>query len=162
LDAGKRKALARICGYFYKHRARMRYDEYLRHGYPIASGVIEGACRHLIKDRMERAACIGPWLAPKPCWTCAACGSVAHGTPSNRNASHAKRSGYIPTARWLLAKLSSPWLRSGGAVTPDFFTYLYLSGVTFFTLGYGDVTPKESSAVCWPWRKRVAALASWP
>jgi len=33
----------------------MRYDEYLREGYPIASGVIEGACRYLIKDRMERA-----------------------------------------------------------------------------------------------------------
>ena len=34
---------------------RMRYDEYLAAGYPIASGVIEGACRHLVKDRMERA-----------------------------------------------------------------------------------------------------------
>ncbi len=33
----------------------MRYDEYLAKGYPIASGVIEGACRHLVKDRMERA-----------------------------------------------------------------------------------------------------------
>jgi hypothetical protein len=33
----------------------MRNDEYLRQGYPIASGVIEGACRHLVKDRMERA-----------------------------------------------------------------------------------------------------------
>jgi len=33
----------------------MQYDEYLRLGYPIASGVIEGACRHLVKDRMERA-----------------------------------------------------------------------------------------------------------
>jgi hypothetical protein len=33
----------------------MRYDVYLQQGYPIASGVIEGACRHLIKDRMERA-----------------------------------------------------------------------------------------------------------
>jgi hypothetical protein len=33
---------------------RMRYDEYLAAGYPIASGVIEGACRHLVKDRMER------------------------------------------------------------------------------------------------------------
>ena len=29
-------------------------DEYLRRGYPIASGVIEGACRQLVKDRMER------------------------------------------------------------------------------------------------------------
>jgi hypothetical protein len=33
----------------------MRYNEYLAKGYPIASGVIEGACRHYVKDRMERA-----------------------------------------------------------------------------------------------------------
>ena len=33
----------------------MRYHEYLAAGYPIATGVIEGACRHVIKDRMERA-----------------------------------------------------------------------------------------------------------
>ena len=33
----------------------MRYDVYLAAGYPIASGVIEGACRHFIKDRMERS-----------------------------------------------------------------------------------------------------------
>ena len=32
----------------------MRYDEYLALGYPIASGVIEGACRHIVKDRLER------------------------------------------------------------------------------------------------------------
>jgi hypothetical protein len=55
LNGAKKKALGRICRYFTKNRQRMRYDEYLRQGYPIASGVIEGACRHLIKDRMERA-----------------------------------------------------------------------------------------------------------
>ena len=33
----------------------MRYDQYLLSGYPIATGVIEGACRHIVKDRMERA-----------------------------------------------------------------------------------------------------------
>jgi hypothetical protein len=55
LTSAKKKALARICSYLHKNRQRMRYDEYLREGYPIASGVIEGACRHLIKDRMERA-----------------------------------------------------------------------------------------------------------
>jgi hypothetical protein len=55
LPKEKKKALGRICSYFHKNRHRMRYDEYLRKGYPIASGVIEGACRHLIKDRMERA-----------------------------------------------------------------------------------------------------------
>ena len=32
----------------------MCYDEYLAAGYPIGSGVAEGACRHLVKDRMER------------------------------------------------------------------------------------------------------------
>jgi hypothetical protein len=32
----------------------MRYDEYIAAGYPIGSGVAEGACRHLVKDRMER------------------------------------------------------------------------------------------------------------
>ena len=31
----------------------MHYDQYLAHGWPIASGVIEGACRHLVKDRCE-------------------------------------------------------------------------------------------------------------
>ena len=31
----------------------LRYDEYLTQGLPIATGVIEGACRHLIKDRMD-------------------------------------------------------------------------------------------------------------
>ncbi|TWT74888.1 hypothetical protein CA85_01740 [Allorhodopirellula solitaria] len=46
---------ARITGYLEKHAARMKYDEYLAMGYPICSGVIEGACRHLVKDRMERS-----------------------------------------------------------------------------------------------------------
>jgi hypothetical protein len=44
-----------VCGYFEKHADRMRYNEYLAAGYPIATGVIEGACRHLVKDRMERS-----------------------------------------------------------------------------------------------------------
>jgi len=52
---GKKQAdVKKICGYFEKNRHRMRYDEYLKHGYPIASGVIEGACRHVVKDRLER------------------------------------------------------------------------------------------------------------
>ena len=55
LSAAKRKTLAEVCNYLQKNQERMRYDEYLAAGYPIASGVIEGACRHLVKDRMERA-----------------------------------------------------------------------------------------------------------
>jgi hypothetical protein len=51
----KKKALETVCAYLNANRERMRYDEYLREGYPIATGVVEGACRHLVKDRMERA-----------------------------------------------------------------------------------------------------------
>jgi hypothetical protein len=51
----KKQTITQVCGYFEKNRSRMRYDEYLAEGYPIASGVIEGACRHLVRDRMERA-----------------------------------------------------------------------------------------------------------
>jgi len=55
LSAAKQRTLRKICNYFEHNRDRMRYDQYLAVGYPIASGVIEGACRHLVKDRMERA-----------------------------------------------------------------------------------------------------------
>lgn len=55
LTGSRKKALRQLCAYLEKNRERMRYDEYLAAGYPIASGVIEGACRHLVKDRMERA-----------------------------------------------------------------------------------------------------------
>jgi len=41
--------------YYQNNREHMRYDEYLAAGYPIASGVIEGACHHFVKDRMEQA-----------------------------------------------------------------------------------------------------------
>jgi hypothetical protein len=33
----------------------MRYDTYLSNGWPIASGTVEGACKNLIRDRMERS-----------------------------------------------------------------------------------------------------------
>lgn len=55
LAKSKVDKLETICGYFHKNKHRMRYDVYLAKGYPIASGVIEGACRYVIKDRMERA-----------------------------------------------------------------------------------------------------------
>jgi len=51
------KALEKIekaCVYLENHANRMKYHEYLANGYPIASGVIEGACRYVVKDRMER------------------------------------------------------------------------------------------------------------
>lgn len=54
LAGGKRRTLNRVITYYENNRHHMRYDEYLSAGYPIGSGVAEGACRHLVKDRMER------------------------------------------------------------------------------------------------------------
>jgi hypothetical protein len=55
LKGKRRETLERICGYFHNNAHRMAYDVYLEHGLPIASGVIEGACRCVVKDRMERS-----------------------------------------------------------------------------------------------------------
>jgi hypothetical protein len=55
LAGAKKKGLRKICAFLEKNKHRMRYDEYLCLGCPVATGVIEGACRHVIKDRMERA-----------------------------------------------------------------------------------------------------------
>ena len=55
LTKAKKKSLHAICAFLEKNKHRMRYDAYLRLGCPVATGVIEGACRHVIKDRMERA-----------------------------------------------------------------------------------------------------------
>jgi hypothetical protein len=54
LRGKKLEKLETIINYFVKNRDKMKYNEYLAAGYPIASGVIEGACRHVVKDRLER------------------------------------------------------------------------------------------------------------
>lgn len=53
LRGSRRQRLQSVITYFQNNRQYMRYDEYLRAGFPIGSGVAEGACRHLVKDRME-------------------------------------------------------------------------------------------------------------
>ena len=55
LAGSKRKTLLKVIGYLENNREHMKYDEYLAAGYPIGSGVAEGACRHVVKDRMERS-----------------------------------------------------------------------------------------------------------
>ena len=40
--------------YLLKHKKFLEYDAYLREGFPICTGVVEGTCRHLITDRMDR------------------------------------------------------------------------------------------------------------
>ena len=82
LKGQKRKTVGDAAEYFERNRDRMKYDEYLAAGYPIGSGVVEGACRHLVKDRMERTGM--RWLPSvrRRCWTSEPPTSTASGTPS--------------------------------------------------------------------------------
>jgi hypothetical protein len=54
LRGSKRKAVDKAANYFLNHKDFMRYEEYLAAGLPIGSGVAEGTCKHLVKDRFER------------------------------------------------------------------------------------------------------------
>lgn len=53
LSEKRRAPVDRAAAYILRNKAYMHYDEYLAAGLPIASGVIEGTCKHLVKDRFE-------------------------------------------------------------------------------------------------------------
>jgi hypothetical protein len=53
LDANQRKNADRCADYLLAKRPYLEYPTALKNGWPIATGVIEGACRHLVKDRMD-------------------------------------------------------------------------------------------------------------
>jgi hypothetical protein len=53
VPAEKRKALSETAGYLTNKTEYLGYDKALADGWPIATGVIEGACRHLVKDRLD-------------------------------------------------------------------------------------------------------------
>jgi hypothetical protein len=49
------QALNTTIGYYQRNLPYMHYDRYLAQGWPIGTGVVEGACGHLVKDRMEQS-----------------------------------------------------------------------------------------------------------
>ena len=53
LDPGKRKPADTCAAYLLAKKPYLDYPTALAQGWPIATGVIEGACRHLVKDRMD-------------------------------------------------------------------------------------------------------------
>lgn len=55
LKGKKLEAVQAATNYLMSNREYMRYDEYLAKGLPIATGNVEGAAKHLVKDRMERS-----------------------------------------------------------------------------------------------------------
>ena len=56
LSAARREPVDKAARYLLNHQRYTRYDEYLAAGLPIGTGVIEGACRHLVCERMDGAA----------------------------------------------------------------------------------------------------------
>lgn len=53
LSASEREPVDECADYLLKYSPFLRYDQALVAGMPIATGVIEGACRHLVQDRMN-------------------------------------------------------------------------------------------------------------
>lgn len=54
LDATAAKPVQKAATYLVKHTRLLHYDRALADGLPIATGVIEGACRYLVQDRLGR------------------------------------------------------------------------------------------------------------
>jgi len=54
LQRGALKAVCEAADYLETYAEYMGYGQALAMGLPIATGVIEGACRYLVKDRMDR------------------------------------------------------------------------------------------------------------
>jgi hypothetical protein len=53
LDAAARRNADACADYLLAKSPYLDYPTALAHGWPIATGVIEGACRHVVKDRMD-------------------------------------------------------------------------------------------------------------
>ena len=62
LDADRRRNADTCADYLLHKRRYLDYPTALENGWPIATGVIEGACRHLVKDRMDLTG--ARWSAP--------------------------------------------------------------------------------------------------
>ena len=56
LSDKQREPVDAAARYLLNHQHYMHYDRYLAAGLPIGTGVIEGACRHLVCDRMDGVA----------------------------------------------------------------------------------------------------------
>ena len=53
LTPQERKPVDTCPRYLLNNAKYLKYDDYLKAGFPMATGVIEGACPHLMKDRMN-------------------------------------------------------------------------------------------------------------
>lgn len=70
----KRKAIEDLRRYIQVNEEQMRYDVFRARGYSIGSGMVEGACKHVVGDRLKRSGMIwsragsSATLALRICW----------------------------------------------------------------------------------------------
>jgi hypothetical protein len=50
----KEKQIQKTITYFQNHQHKMDYKKFIEKGYPISSALVESACGHLVKERMEQ------------------------------------------------------------------------------------------------------------
>ena len=55
LSLTKAKQVERTIGYFTNHQHKMDYKTFIQKGYPVSSALVESACGHLVKERMEQS-----------------------------------------------------------------------------------------------------------
>ncbi len=55
LSKNKKKQVQKAITYFSNHKHKMDYKTYLEKGYPVSSALVESACGHLVKERMEQS-----------------------------------------------------------------------------------------------------------
>jgi hypothetical protein len=103
LDPKAREAVDRCADYLLRHTRYLQYDKYLAKGLPIATGVIEGACRHLIKDRMDVTGARWSLAGAEQSYACAPCApagiSTSTGTFTNGKSTSGTMRPVTQTAR---------------------------------------------------------------
>ena len=50
----KEKQIQKTVTYFENHQHKMDYKKFIQKGYPVSSALVESACGHLVKERMEQ------------------------------------------------------------------------------------------------------------
>ena len=104
LDATAARPVEKAAAYLIKYTRLLHYDRALADGLPIATGVIEGACRYLVQDRMGRTGRAGRSPAQRRFCACARSGRAATSTTTGSFTS--RRSTTARTLHATLAALS--------------------------------------------------------
>lgn len=55
LSPSKQKQVEKTITYFTNHQHKMDYKTFIEKGYPVSSALVEAACGHLVKERMEQS-----------------------------------------------------------------------------------------------------------